>query len=92
MGCLCNGAELLTILRSNCVCYVDRDDTWAETSSCPTAERVSPRIAAEDGSQSPRSLRRRSAVARLLELQVRIPQGAWMSLSCDCCLLSGRGP
>jgi hypothetical protein len=32
-----------------------------------------------------------SAVAHFLELHVRIPPGAWMSLSCDCCLLSGRG-
>jgi len=26
----------------------------------------------------------------LLGLRVRIPPGAWMSLSCECCLLSGR--
>jgi len=26
-----------------------------------------------------------------LELQVRIPPGAWMSVSCVCCALSGRG-
>jgi hypothetical protein len=28
---------------------------------------------------------------RLLGLWVRIPPGAWMSVSCECCVLSGRG-
>ena len=36
-------------------------------------------------------LRRRSAAARLLGLWVRIQPGAWMSVSCECCMLSGRG-
>jgi hypothetical protein len=34
----------------------------------------------------------RSAVARLLGLRVRIPPGAWKSLPCECCVLSGRVP
>ena len=42
-------------------------------------------------SQWPRGLRRMSAAARLLRLQVRIPPGAWMSVCCECCVLSGRG-
>jgi hypothetical protein len=29
--------------------------------------------------------------SRLLGLRVRIPPGIWMSVSCECCLLSGRG-
>ena len=33
----------------------------------------------------------RSAAARLLRLWVRIPAGAWMSLCCECCVLSGGG-
>ena len=41
--------------------------------------------------QCPRGLRRRSTVARLLRLWVRIPPGAWMFVCCDCCVLSGRG-
>ena len=41
--------------------------------------------------QWPRRLRRRSAAARLLRSWVRIPPGAWMCVSCDCCLLLGRG-
>ena len=46
----------------------------------------------QDGrSQWLRGLRRRSAVARLLGLWVRIPPGAWMSACCECCVLSGRG-
>ena len=28
--------------------------------------------------------------ARLLRLRVRIPPGAWMSVCCECCVLSGR--
>ena len=42
-------------------------------------------------SQWPRGLRRRSAAARLLRLWVRSPPGAWMSVCCECCVLSGRG-
>jgi hypothetical protein len=34
---------------------------------------------------------RGSAGVRLLGLRVRIPPGAWMSVSCECCVLSGRG-
>ena len=41
-------------------------------------------------SQSHRGLRRGSAVARLLILRVRIPSAAWMSASCECCVLSGK--
>ena len=41
-------------------------------------------------SRWPRRLRRRSAAARLLRLWVRISPGAWMSVCCDCCVLSGR--
>jgi len=39
----------------------------------------------------PRGLSRGSAAARLLRLWVRIPSGAWLSVSCLCCVLSGRG-
>jgi len=38
-------------------------------------------------SQWPRGLRRRSAAARLLRSWVR----TWMFVSCECCVLSGRG-
>jgi len=34
---------------------------------------------------------RGSAAASLLGSRVRIPPGAWMSVSCECCVLSGRG-
>ena len=37
------------------------------------------------------ALRRGSSAARLLRLWVRIPHGAWMSVSCERCVLSGRG-
>ena len=42
-------------------------------------------------SQWPRGLRRGSAAARLLGMLIRIPPGAWMSVSCDCCVFSGTG-
>jgi len=41
--------------------------------------------------QCSRTLRRRSAAVRLLRLWVRIPPGAWITVCCDCCVLSGRG-
>jgi hypothetical protein len=41
-------------------------------------------------SQWPRSLRRRSAAARLLRFWVRIPPGAWMSLLRMLCVVSYR--
>ena len=45
----------------------------------------------EGRSQWPRGLRRRYAAARQLRLWVRIPREAWMSVCCECCVLSGRG-
>ena len=36
-------------------------------------------------------IRRGSAATRLLGLRVRIPRGAWMFVSCECCVSSGRG-
>jgi len=42
-------------------------------------------------SQLPRGLRGRSTAARLLRLWVRIPPWAWISLWCECYVLSGRG-
>ena len=42
-------------------------------------------------SQWPRGLRRRSAAARLLRLWIWMPPGTWMSVCCECCVLSGRG-
>ena len=41
-------------------------------------------------SQWPRGLRRRSAAARRLRLWVWIPPEAWISVCCECCVLSGR--
>jgi hypothetical protein len=41
--------------------------------------------------QWPRGLSRGSTAARLLGLRVRIPPRAWMSVSCDYWVLSGRG-
>jgi hypothetical protein len=39
----------------------------------------------------PRDLSSASSAARLLGLWARIPPGAWMAVSCECCVLSGRG-
>jgi len=40
--------------------------------------------------QWPRCLRRGSAAVRLLGLRVRIPPESWLSVCCECCVLSGR--
>jgi hypothetical protein len=42
-------------------------------------------------SQRPRCLRRGSEAVRLLGLWFRIPPGAWMSVCCECRVLSDRG-
>ena len=42
-------------------------------------------------SQQPRALRRGSMTARLIVWGVRGPPETWMSVSCECCVLSGRG-
>jgi hypothetical protein len=41
-------------------------------------------------SPCPHGLRRGSAAASLLGLRDRIPPVAWMSVCCECCVLSGR--
>jgi len=38
-----------------------------------------------------RGLKRRSAARRLLGLRAPIPPEAWMPVSCEWCVLSGRG-
>jgi hypothetical protein len=42
-------------------------------------------------SQWSRGLRRSSAAARPLGLWVPIPPETWILVSCECCVLSGRG-
>jgi hypothetical protein len=42
-------------------------------------------------SRWPRGLRRENADAVVLGLRVRIPGVAWMSVSCECYVFSGRG-
>jgi hypothetical protein len=42
-------------------------------------------------SQWTHGIRRGFLAAPSLELWVRIPPWAWMSVSCECCVLSGRG-
>ena len=42
-------------------------------------------------SRWPRGLRRGSAIVRFLGLRVLIPPKSWMSVSCESCVLSGRG-
>ena len=39
----------------------------------------------------PRGLRRRYAAAPFLGLRVRGPPGEWIYVSCECCVLPGRG-
>jgi len=39
----------------------------------------------------PRGIKQGSSVLRLLGLGLWIPPGTWMSVSCKCCVFSGRG-
>jgi len=41
--------------------------------------------------QWPRSLRRGYVAAHILRVWVPFPLGAWTSVCCECCVLSGRG-
>jgi len=59
--------------------------------SCQEKTRFKTCIFMNCRSQCPRGLRRRFSAARLLRLWVRIPPGVWMSVCCECCVLSGRG-
>ena len=42
-------------------------------------------------SQCPHGLIRRSVASRLLRLWIRFPQGTWMFVCCECCVVSDRG-
>jgi hypothetical protein len=53
--------------------------------------KINSSIHIERRSQWPRGLMRGSTAARLLGLWIRIPRRAWMSVSCECCVLSGTG-
>ena len=65
----------------------DDDDTSAEVN----IRIIINSIWTDSRSQRPRCLRRSSSAACLLRSWVRIPPGAWMFVSCECCVLSGRG-
>ena len=45
----------------------------------------------EGRSQWPRGLMRGSVATRLLVMPVRTPPGVWVSVCCECCVLSGTG-
>ena len=66
------------------------DRQW-EISKMPGREQAVKGLRKVCRSQWPRGLRRRSTAARLLRSWVRIPPGAWMSVCCECFVLSGRG-
>ena len=59
--------------------------TWTISLYCDNEQNY------ERRSQWPRGLRSTSAAARLLRLWVRIPPAAWISVCCECCVLSVRG-
>jgi len=70
---------------------------WTDGQNCQSVKKVSvPQSAVGkwnilySRSQRRRGLRRRSAAARLLILWVQIPLRAWISVSSDCYVLSGK--
>jgi hypothetical protein len=66
---------------------LSRNSAWFYTVTLQLTGRMDSRI---DRSQWPRGLTRESAAARVLGLRVRMQPKAWMSVCCECCLLSGR--
>jgi len=72
LGCLHWKSFLLSCLRS-------------QNQSCFTSSSFTCSSSSWSRSRGPRVLRLRSAAARLLRLLVRIPPGAWMSVSAMCC-------
>jgi hypothetical protein len=71
-------------LLHSCLCIVKHD------SEPLTAILLYSSICKMSRSPWPRGLSRDSAAARFLGLRVRIPPGSWTSVSCECCVLSGR--
>ena len=71
--------------RTTCLTELRRD-----CHSSVTRYKISNRNETLSPSQCPSGLRRGSRAARLLGLRVRIPPGVWKSVSCKCCVLSGR--
>jgi hypothetical protein len=70
--------DIKSWLEEEVICFPNRDSNVSNC--CTNCCR----------SQWPRGLRHGSAAARLLGLWVRIPAEAWMSVSCECRVLSGR--
>ena len=70
-----------------------RDWLHVPCSDSPVLSSDFPRLSTYfSRSRWPPGLRRGSEAIPLLGLLVRIPPGAWMPVSCECCVLSGRGP
>ena len=77
-------------VRFNIICRKNSNDPRTTAVRAVDISVFCPCKVPEWRSQWPRGLKRRSAVARLLGLRVRIPPGAWMSVCWECCVLSGR--
>jgi hypothetical protein len=78
----------LTVAFSN---FSNAPETCSSIMTVSYCVRILQDINVPSWSQWPRNLSFGSAAARLLGLRIRIPLGEWMSVSCVCCLLSGRG-
>ena len=74
-----------------CVCAHARARAFEECQMSRPNSQINRPIKFASSCQWPRSLRVVSATARLLGLWVRIPPGAWMAVTCECCVLSGKG-
>jgi hypothetical protein len=68
--------------------FITPEDAWQPAMGPVGFE---PPVPASGRSQLPLDLRHKSAAARLLEMKLRIPTGAWISVSYEYCVLSGRG-
>jgi len=63
--------------------------TFQNTGVCITFQDTNSGLACRP--QWPLGLRRKSTADRLLRSWIRIPPGTWMSVCCECCVLSDRG-
>ena len=92
---LCGASQPVRLFNIHCSCWKLEQEEQDSGPCCIKCSRflvvvIWITIGVCSRSQWPRGLRRRSTAARLLRSWVRIPPGAWMSVCCDGCVLSGR--
>ena len=78
--------ETFAVVRPKCESHLHQHNETQQAKNCVFFTVMRP-----SRFQWQRALRRGFEVARLLVLWVRIPLGAWISVCCECCVLSDGG-